>query len=123
MKTPLLLASLAVTASAAVSDLKDSDAVAQEWRENTIVASAPLTWDLSLRAQAASPAPPPTWPVYISDCWPAPKSNPPRREPLYDAPGYQVPRNLPNDRPRGAIPWNYGGQVYWIVHLNPPAGK
>jgi hypothetical protein len=125
MKTPCLLASLAVAATTSAADPKDPTAVAQEWKENTAVAQGPLTSDLGLRAQAAPP-PVPTWPVFVSDCWPAakpPAEMPRRSERLYDAPGYRVPKNLPNDRPRGAIPWNYDGQVYWLIPLTPPAGK
>jgi hypothetical protein len=125
MKTPCLLASLTVAATASAADLKDSPAVAREWNANAYVDHTPFTRDLSLRAQA-TPPPLPTWPVFVSDCWPSaklPAEMPQRSEPLYDAPSYRVPRNLPNDRPRGAIPWNYDGQVYWVVPLTPPTSK
>jgi len=126
MKTSCLYASLAVAATASAAEAKDPTAVANEWNENTYVGNAPLTADLSLRRQMESPPPFATWPVFISNCWPAarpPAEMPQRSEPLIDAPSYRVPKNLPNDRPRGAIPWNYDGQVYWLVPLTPPAGK
>lgn len=126
MKTPCLLASLAVAATASAADPKDSAIVAREWKDNTAVAQGPLTSDLGLRAQSIRPPALPTWPVFTSDCWPAakpPAEMPRRTEPLYDAPSHRVPKNLPNDRPRGAIQWNYDGQVYWVVPLTPPAGK
>jgi len=125
MKTPQLLASFAVAATAAAADLKDSAAVAQHWKENTVGVHAPLTWDLSLKALSTTTTLP-TWPVFVSDCWPAPKSPSPeisRPEPLIDPPGYHIPKVLPNDLPRGAKPWEYGGQTYWIIPLVPSREK
>lgn len=119
MKTPHLLASFAVAATAAAANVKDSTEVAREWNETIVQSSPPLTGDLSLRGSMATQSP-------GANPWatpPAPRANPILREELLDAPGYRVPDKLPNDRPRGAIPWEYNGQVYWLVPLTPPAGK
>ena len=39
--------------------------------------------------------------------------------PLYDAPNHRQPRAPSHDRPRGAKPWEYNGEIYWIVPLTP----
>lgn len=44
-----------------------------------------------------------------------------RRPPvqLYDAPNYRPLNVPPYDRPRGAKPWEFNGEIYWIVPLSP----
>jgi hypothetical protein len=40
-------------------------------------------------------------------------------DPLYDAPSHRNRGIVPIDRPRGAKPWEYNGEIYWIVPLSP----
>lgn len=117
MKTPHLLASFAIAATASAADLKNPTALAWEWSESAIQIAPPLTSDLSLRTQA-DPAPAaPVGPVISINCWsvspqpPAPRKNSLLHEPLIDAPRNPPPMKLLNDRPRGAMPWEYNGQV------------
>lgn len=127
MKTPHLLASFAVAVTVSATDLKDPVAVAREWNEATVQSPEPLTGDLSLKGQTA-PAPRlPAPPVALFEPRSRGRNNPlvPRDgtrmpESLYDAPNYRVPEKLPNDRPRGAVPWEYNGEVYWLVPLGTP---
>lgn len=126
MKTPHLLASFAVAATAVAADFKDPSEVVRNWQENTYVGHSPLTWDLSLRRQTMVPPLYSSWPVYMSDCWPAPKPPAPPRNPLQlDAPRYRAPEVLSNNlpMPRGAKPWLYGGQTYWVMPLIPSREK
>jgi hypothetical protein len=130
MKTPHLLVSLAVAATAAAAEPKDATEVAREWNANTAQVAPSLTDDLSLRALAAPPPLAPRVPAASYPGWFEPRTKPPelpfnplRRERSLDAPNYRVPENLPNDRPRGAIPWEYDGRVFWLVPLAPGAGK
>jgi hypothetical protein len=127
MKTPHLLASFAVAATVSATDLKDPAAVARDWNETTSQSTDPLTGDLSLKAQTA-PAPRlPAPPVALFEPRSrgrtnslAPRDGNRLPESLYDAPNYRVPEKLPNDRPRGAVPWEYNGEVYWLVPLGTP---
>ena len=125
MKTPHLLASFAVAATVSAADLKDPAIVAREWGESTDATSS-LTDDLSLKGQISTgPRMQPQ--VYPPVRPPSRVTNPlnPRREDrqpdtLYDAPAYRAPEKLPNQRPRGAVPWEYNGEVYWLVPLSSP---
>ncbi len=129
MKLPPLLASLAVAATASAADLKDPSEVARAWDE-TIAREKPVTGDLSLRgmiAPAPREVPTPEVPLlrdkpadnFKVPPWgsPAPK----RPGPSLDAPRRRAPDELPNNAPmpRGAKPWLYGGQTYWVLPLIP----
>ncbi len=116
MKTPHLLASFAVAATAAAADLKDHTEVAREWNE-AVALSAPPAWtgDLSLRGTTAMPA--------KAESLRRSQPKAPRRERAYDAPGYRIPDTLPQDLPPGSKPWPYGGQTYWLMPLIPSPEK
>jgi len=134
MKTPHLLVSFAVAATAAAADFKDPAAVARTWDDRLVQSPPPLTDNLSLRAQATPALPPPPGQIVSSNCWGTAKPDlleplletPSRlRESLIDAPRYRVPEVLPNNvpMPRGAKPWLYGGQTYWVLPLIPSREK
>ena len=127
MKTPHLLASFAFAATVTAADLKDPSSVAREWNDSAVQSPAPLTGDLSLKGQTAPVPRVPTPSVIVLDRRSSRRSNPlsPRDssrlpESIYDAPNYRVPEKLPNNRPRGAVPWEYNGEVYWLVPLGTP---
>ncbi|HEX2861428.1 MAG TPA: hypothetical protein VHN79_07300 [Lacunisphaera sp.] len=128
MKTPRLFAALAVAATASAVDLKDPAHVAREWSENFPQSS--VAGDLSLKGQTTTPPRPSPAPDFARDLESLHRteSSPPSRrsqapESIYDAPNYQVPQTLPNERPRGAVPWEYNGEVYWLVPLSAPAPR
>lgn len=128
MKTPHLLASFAVAATVTAADLKDPATVAREWNETAAQTSVPLTsGDFTLKGQTAPlprvPAPPII--VIHRERESGRRSNPlaPSErlpESLYDAPFYRAEEKLPNNRPRGAVPWKHNGEVYWLVPLGSP---
>jgi hypothetical protein len=127
MKTTPLLASFAVAATVTAADLKDPATVAREWNDTAVQSPAPLTGDLSLKGQTAPVSRIPAAPIIIYESRSNRRSNPPAPrdssrlpESLYDAPNYRVPEKLPNNRPRGAVPWEYNGEVYWLVPLGTP---
>jgi hypothetical protein len=134
MKIPHLLACFAVAATAAAADLKDSTEVARAWDDSTT--SKPLVDDFSLRGTIPPPprAFPPTSPVlhdkpmnlFQVPSWGTPgQDKPARPEPGIDSPRYRPPEVLPNNvpMPRGAKPWLYGGQTYWLMPLIPSREK
>jgi hypothetical protein len=127
MKTPHLLASFAVAATVSAADLKDPATVAREWNETAAQSPVLLTEDLSLKGQTA-PVPRIPAPSIIVDARKSTRRSNPLApgdsarlpESLYDAPNYRAPEKLPNNRPRGAVPWEYNGEVYWLVPLGTP---
>jgi hypothetical protein len=128
MKTPHLLASFAVAATASAADLKHPDEVAREWNES-VAASTPVTGNLSLLEPSKSPlrivGPSPARPARdkSKDLIAAPQWGPIPRERIYDAPNYRVPEVLPDNMPPGAKAWEYGGQTYWLIPLIPSREK
>jgi hypothetical protein len=136
MKTPHLLVSFAVAATASAAELKDPAEVARDWNRS-IAESALVTGSMSLREIPAVPPrrdpETPTFPLlrdkppeqFQPPPWSkrAPRDKPAPREPLIDSPSYRIPDPLPNDLPRGTKPWEYGGQKYWIVPLIPSREK
>jgi hypothetical protein len=137
MKTPHLLASFAVAATAAAADLKDSAQVAREWNETVAKSAAPPSWtsDLSLRGTTAMPER--STGVDRAALLRAqrdkskgpfrmpPWNQPTPREPLYDAPGpgHRVPEVLPDNMPPGTKEWKYGGGTYYLLPLIPAREK
>lgn len=125
MKTPTLLASFAVAATASAAELKDPAEVAREWNESS--ANPP--------AFSAEPGPAGTIDV--------PKLNPDRARPfprirpnretspwgsiprdkIYDAPNYRVPDVLPDNMPPGTKLWKYGGGTYYLLPAIPAREK
>jgi hypothetical protein len=124
MKTPLLLISLAVTTASAVAAPKSPDQVAQEWNQSVERSRQALTIPNNLAGHSGALTSTPLARTFTPESQPPPPPlNRRQREPLLDAPNYQIPRILPNERPRGAVPWEYNGQTYWLVPLTPPNGK
>jgi len=115
---PVCFAATAVLAS----DLKDPSTVARDWQRAVDQARRPIGSSGNLAAQSDDLTTTPLERLFstdVSDQTPAL----PARPPLLDAPSYQVPKTLPSVRPRGAMPWEYNGEVYWLVPLNSPARK
>jgi hypothetical protein len=124
MKTPHVLASLAVAAVASAADLKDPAEVTREWKETTALPPV-FSTGLGLANGTALPAPRARNQM--------PSFAPPLREgPEGSAqiPSWGKPRaraddgsDAGNDRsgrmPRGAKEWKYGGQTYWLLPLIP----
>ena len=127
MKTPHLLASLAVAVTAAAADLKDPTEVAREWNERTVQSSPPANSDLSLRGMTTPALVIRPLPVLqarskrlsLVPSW----SKPAPRERGLDAPNYHVPEILPDNMPPGSKLWRYGGQDYWLIPLVPSHEK
>jgi hypothetical protein len=126
MKTPHLLASFAVAATAAAADLKDPAQVAREFNE-AAKPTLPLAGPADLRASSAiadktlarpdgffRPSPQKLHPVP----W-----GPIPRERIYDAPNYRVPEVLPDNMPPGTKEWKYGGGTYYLLPLIPAREK
>lgn len=138
MKTPHLLASFAVAATAAAADLKDPAQVAREWSQP--VGPAMIT-DFSLKGQSELTLPkrlsPPTFSVdqpriegggfqFGREQAPSPKfrNKQPPKEPSIDIPGgYRIPDQPGGKMPPGAKEWKYGGQTYWLMPLIPSREK
>ena len=123
MIMPHLLASIAVAAMASAAELKDSSEVARNWAENTTVLPQ-LTGNLSLRAQIAPP-PLASWPISISDCWPAATpSRTYRNGDVLEVPsgqdagkGFLLMAPDGDKLPPGAKPWKYRGQTFWLIPI------
>ena len=124
MKTPLLLLSLAIASASALAAPKSPDLVAHEWNQSVERSRQALTLAKDLAGQSDALTTTPLERIFSKEILPpTPPISPRPREPLLDAPGYRIPKDLPNERPRGAVPWEYNGQTYWLVPLAPPAGK
>jgi hypothetical protein len=123
MKTPHLLACLAVAATASAADLKDPSAVAQQMNR-AAESTVPFMEKPDLRVEIPKPTPHPR--AFTS----TPKRKkqdifPPMvpRERIYDAPDYRPPETLPDNLPPGSKLWRYGGQDYWLIPLIPSRDK
>jgi hypothetical protein len=121
MKHLILPVCFAATAAVA-AELKDPAAVARDWQLAAEQARQPLTTTGTLAAQGGAPTTTPLEGIFGPDILP-PLPAPPSRPKHLDAPGYKIPDPLPNNRPRGAVPWEYNGEVYWLVPLGTAAGK
>lgn len=128
MKTPHLLASFAVAATAAAADLRDPAEVAREFNEAAKPA-LPLAGPADLRASSDIADKPLTRPDGFFRSYPAPKRKslvpwgPIPREKIYDAPNYRPPEVLPDNMPPGSKVWRYGGQDYYLIPLIPAREK
>jgi|GEM_PF-1174129 len=128
MKTPHLLASLAVAATAAAADLKDPVEVAREFNE-AAKPTLPLAGPADLRASSVIADKPLTRPAgfFRSATKPERKSlvswGPIPRDKISDAPNYRVPEVLPDNMPPGSKVWRYGGQDYYLIPLIPSREK
>lgn len=124
MKTPLLLTSLAVVAATALAEPKAPDLVAHEWNQSIERSRQALTFSKNLAGQSGALITTPLERIFSTDTLPAaPLITPRKREPLIDAPSYRIPKNLPDERPRGGVPWEYNGQTYWLVPLAPSTSR
>lgn len=117
MKTLALSACLAVAASTATAGLKDPAVVASDWNQTIAAARAPVLSDGPLGLNAAPPASAPTF-------------DPPAKAPrarfkgdvLQVPPGWQLDPGFEHVRPgetppKGAKPWSYRGQKFWIIPI------
>ncbi|MDQ5979229.1 MAG: hypothetical protein QG602_2203 [Verrucomicrobiota bacterium] len=117
---PLPLCCVAVAASAA--GLKHPEQFAREWdrtveeAKQTVVAST-LSGQTTHRPKFTE-----VQPVFFG---PGQQSiSPPAQPgPRYDAPGLRRHRQLPHDRPAGAMPWEYKSETNWLVPLAPGNGR
>jgi hypothetical protein len=128
MKTPHLLASFAVAATAAAADLKDPAEVAREFNEATKPA-LPLAGPADLRASSDIADKPLTRTDGFFRVSPKPERKslvpwgPIPRDKIYDAPNYRVPEVLPDNMPPGTKEWKYGGGTYYLLPLIPSREK
>lgn len=131
MKTPHLLASLAVAVTASATELKDPTVVAREWNEAHesthglhMLREVPRLRGLpSLLDQSQSNPRTPELP-FFSPHKPTPFqvppwSRPPPRHPGTDIPAEDAPAGPDGKMPRGTKEWKYGGQTYWLMPLIP----
>lgn len=115
MKSLFWPACLAVATTASAVELKSPAEVAREWKrtveEAPMLAVAP---DASLREQCP---PPPAFSIRGTD--PRPAWDPKRGPSPFDL--RIVPDPLrPQHRPRGAKPYEFNGEIYWLVPLTSP---
>lgn len=128
MKTPHLLASFAVAATAAAADLKDPDQVAREFNA-AAKPTLPLAGPADLRAASAiadhalpkldafSQSPAKARRKSLVPWGPVP------RDRIYDAPNKSSPGELPDNMPPGTKEWKYGGGTYYLLPLIPSRDK
>jgi hypothetical protein len=126
MKT-LVFAFIIAALAAVGAELKDPAAVARDWNHTVAQIRPPLAPDSqSLAGQSDLLTTTPLERIFQVE-GNAPPLSAPRaggtKLPLLDAPNYHIPRNLPNNRPKGAIPWEFNGEVYWLVPLTPKADR
>lgn len=124
MKTPHVLASLAVASVASAADLKDPADVAREWKEGTAEPpafsaapglAAPMTKPFTTGRVAPS--------IRFRGTPKGPSWGPIPRDKLYDAPNYSVPEVLPDQMPPGTKIWRYGGGTYYLFPAIPAHEK
>jgi len=119
MRTLPLLACLAVTITAASAEPKDPAQVAGEWNSAIEQARNPDQASTTLKEQSAALVTTPLQRIFEAPP-PRPAFSPDRRAPSLDVPSDRGSHFQPNRMPRGAKPWHYGDQTYWLVPL---AGK
>lgn len=113
----LLLSMCCAGALASASELKEPADIAQHWSDTVAEARKPTVSstlagqiDLGLRPVRQT----------FDFGFEKPKIYHHKRpSPLYDAPNQRNRGIVPIDRPRGAKPWEYNGEIYWIVPLSP----
>jgi hypothetical protein len=128
MKTPHVLASFAVAATAAAADLKDPAEVAREFNEAAQPA-LPMAGPADLRILSAIADKPLARPDGFPPSSPKPKRKsllpwgPIPHDKIYDAPNSRVPEVLPDNMPPGSKVWRHGGQDYYLIPLIPSREK
>ncbi len=111
MKTLLLLAPLALAATVAAADLKEPATVARDWNRAVKENPPPLVADLGLRATNPPASAFQVWPPTETPEW-NPRKNPAPFSPLIRPPGYQD-----GPAPRGAKPYQFNGETYWLIPI------
>jgi hypothetical protein len=117
MKTPHLLASLAVAATAVAAGLRYPAEVAREWSEHAIQLP-PRTDNLSLHGTTTPPLQA-VGPMRL----PAPLQLPRLNGDVLEVnpkvfPDQRMILAVPNETPpKGAKPWYYRGQKYWLIPI------
>ncbi len=114
MKPALLAASLATCAVASAAELKDPAAVALEWQNLVAQAPAIRAPQTGLRHQVQ---PPPIFPERAFQETPLwePKAKKPEANPFGDGP--LRPPDDKNGHPRGAKPYKFKDDTYWLIPL------
>lgn len=123
---PLLLPVCFAAVAAVAADLKDPAEVARDWNRTIDQTRQPAGQTQNLNGQSDLLTTTPLERAFPVEGTPLPLPAPRRRSdrlPLIDAPNYRIPQNLPNNRPKGAVPWEYNGEVYWLVPLAPKTDK
>ena len=116
MKSLPLLTCFAVIATASAADLKDPAIVASDWNKTIAQARTPAASTENLAQQSAALTPSnldrtfQTSPIAPGNPGPAPYH-------FYDAPRAKNSDGRPEAMPRGAKPWHYRDQTYWLVPL------
>jgi hypothetical protein len=111
MKTAALFAPLVAAATVSAAELKDPAEVGREWSktlEDTAVAQIDAT---SLRAMSPDPY---VLPERIFQTVPAWE---PRKEPSPFDGMIRPPDYKPGEMPKGAKPYEFNGETYWIIPI------
>jgi hypothetical protein len=111
MKSLLLSACLVATSTVSAAELKDPAEVSQEWSktvDGSLVAKAPTS---DLRSLSPNPF---VLPERVFNTVPAwePKKEPSPFEGIIRPPGYD-----PKHVPKGAKPYEFNGETYWIIPI------
>jgi hypothetical protein len=115
MKRLLLPVCCAVVAASA-AELKHPSEVAREW-DRTVEEAKQTVVTSTLSDQTSNTPKLTEAPPAFFGFGPSSVRPPTQPGPRYDAPGRQ--RKLTQDRPPGAMPWEYRGETYWLVPLSP----
>lgn len=111
MKHLLLSACLVAAATVSASELKDPAAVSKEWRqaaEKSVIAQVAPT---DLRGQSPSPFVMPERAFQTVPAWE------PRKEPSPFEGVIRPPDYKPGEKPKGAKPYEFNGETYWIIPI------
>lgn len=112
MKTLLLSACLVAAATVSAAELKDPAEVSREWKQTTdkpLVAQADAS---DLRALSPAPALIPQRSFNPVPAW-EPRKEPSPFEGVIRPPDY----NKPGEKPKGAKPYEFNGETYWIIPI------
>jgi len=111
MKSLLLSACLVAAATVSAAELKDPAEVSKEWSktmEQSLVAQAAIP---DLRSLSPNPFVPPERAFQTVPAW-EPKKEPSPFEGIIRPPEYD-----PKRVPKGAKPYEFNGETYWIIPI------
>ena len=112
MKTLLLSACLVAAATVSAAELKDPAEISREWSK---IADKPLVAQTNasdLRALSPAPAFIPRGSFNAVPAW-EPKKEPSPFEGVIRPPDY----NKAGEKPKGAKPYEFNGETYWIIPI------